>query len=163
MWDGSTRWSGKLFLMLFYCHFLQFIFYWYFDWIIILTVCAFVSFTQIKVPHPSYPSTLISIQVPKLGFHFSPTRYRRLTDLLNILNDAMEPCGQHAVDNLQAQLTPWSSADLATDAKILVWRVCSLYERNQIFLFFSISHSLVDNFNTILNTTLFNILRKFRG
>ncbi|KAL5541456.1 hypothetical protein UlMin_009166 [Ulmus minor] len=77
---------------------------------------------QIKVPHPSYPSTRISIQVPNLGVHFSPSRYCRLVELLNILYGTMETYSQPAGDNFQAELTPWSSADLASDAKILVWR-----------------------------------------
>ncbi|XP_059444630.1 uncharacterized protein LOC132176414 [Corylus avellana] len=77
---------------------------------------------QIKVPHPSYPSTCISIQVPNLGIHFSPARYGRLMELLNILYGTMETCGQPTVDNFQAELAPWSPTDLATDARILVWK-----------------------------------------
>ncbi|XP_048235070.1 uncharacterized protein LOC8261314 isoform X2 [Ricinus communis] len=77
---------------------------------------------QIKVPHPSYPSTRISVQVPNLGIHFSPERYYRLMELLNMLNDTMENYGQSAVDNLQTQFAPWSSADIATEARILVWK-----------------------------------------
>lgn len=80
---------------------------------------------KIKVPHPSYPSTCISIQVPNLGIHFSPARYRRLMELLNILYDTMEAHGQSTVDYFQPELAPWSPADLATDARILVWKVCS--------------------------------------
>ncbi|XP_062178337.1 uncharacterized protein LOC133883124 isoform X2 [Alnus glutinosa] len=77
---------------------------------------------QIKVRHPSYPSTCISIQVPNLGIHFSPARYGRLMELLNILYGTMETCGQPTVDNFQAELAPWSPTDLATDARILVWK-----------------------------------------
>ncbi|XLR30782.1 hypothetical protein S83_058682, partial [Arachis hypogaea] len=40
---------------------------------------------QIKVPHPSYPSTCISIQVPNLCIHFSPERFCRIMELLSIL------------------------------------------------------------------------------
>ncbi|XP_044499300.1 uncharacterized protein LOC123220770 isoform X3 [Mangifera indica] len=76
---------------------------------------------QIKVPHPSYPSTRVSIQVPNLGVHFSPERYLRLMKLLNILQGTMETCGQPSVNNFQAELAPWSTADLAVDARILVW------------------------------------------
>ncbi|KAJ0034329.1 hypothetical protein Pint_24264 [Pistacia integerrima] len=76
---------------------------------------------QIKVPHPSYPSTRVSVQVPNLGVHFSPERYLRLMELLNILQGRMETCGQPSVDNFQAELAPWSPADLASDASILVW------------------------------------------
>ena len=80
---------------------------------------------KIKVPHPSYPSTCISIQVPNLGIHFSPARYGRLMELLNILYGTMETCGQPTVENFQAELAPWSPTDLGTDARILVWKVCS--------------------------------------
>ncbi|PON64877.1 Phosphatidylinositol-4, 5-bisphosphate phosphodiesterase gamma [Parasponia andersonii] len=77
---------------------------------------------QIKVPHPSYPSTRISVQVPNLGVHFSPSRYRRLMQLLDILYGTMDTCNQPAGKDFQAELTSWSSADLASDAKILVWK-----------------------------------------
>ncbi|KAK7363427.1 hypothetical protein VNO77_05570 [Canavalia gladiata] len=77
---------------------------------------------QIKVPHPSYPSTLISIQVPNLGIHFSSERYSRIMELLSILYKAMETCSQPTTDSFQSKLTPWSPADLAADGRILVWK-----------------------------------------
>ncbi|KAA8527969.1 hypothetical protein F0562_035162 [Nyssa sinensis] len=77
---------------------------------------------QIKVPHPSYPSTCVSFQVPSLGIHLSPTRYCRLLELLNILYGKMQNSGQPVVENLQAELAPWNPTDLATEARILVWR-----------------------------------------
>ncbi|TYI07189.1 hypothetical protein ES332_A10G210100v1 [Gossypium tomentosum] len=77
---------------------------------------------QIKVPRLNYPSTHVSVQVPNLGIHFSPERYCRLMELLDILYVAMDPCGQPGGVDFQAGVTPWSAADLATDAKILVWR-----------------------------------------
>ncbi|RVX21853.1 putative ribonuclease H protein [Vitis vinifera] len=77
---------------------------------------------QIKVPHPSYPSTRVSVQVPNLGIHFSPARYYRLMELLDILYGTMEKSNKSTVENYQAGLAPWSLADLATDARILVWR-----------------------------------------
>ncbi|PRQ39555.1 putative vacuolar protein sorting-associated protein [Rosa chinensis] len=77
---------------------------------------------QIKVPHPSYPSMRISIQVPNLGVHFSPSRFQRLMKLLNIFYGTLETVGQPAVDNFQAERAPWSPADLYTDARILVWK-----------------------------------------
>lgn len=46
-------------------------------------------------------------------------------ELLNILCGTMETCGQPTVDNFQAELAPWSPTDLATDARVLVWKVCS--------------------------------------
>ncbi|KAF5752107.1 hypothetical protein HS088_TW01G00014 [Tripterygium wilfordii] len=77
---------------------------------------------QIKVPHPSYPWMRISVQVPNLGIHFSPTRYCKLMELLNILYNTMESCGQPTANNSQTEFAPWSSADLATSARILVWK-----------------------------------------
>ncbi|KAK8499441.1 hypothetical protein V6N12_012495 [Hibiscus sabdariffa] len=77
---------------------------------------------QIKVPHLGYPSMLVSVQVPNLGIHFSPARYCRLMELLTMLYVAMDPCFQPAGVDFQDGRTPWSAADLATDAKILVWR-----------------------------------------
>ncbi|KAJ1418687.1 VPS13, repeated coiled region [Sesbania bispinosa] len=77
---------------------------------------------QIKVPHPSYPSTLISIQVPNLGIHFSSERHFRIMELLSILYETMETCSQPTADSSQCKLVPWSPADLATDGRILVWK-----------------------------------------
>ncbi|KAM1609645.1 hypothetical protein ACFXTN_020154 [Malus domestica] len=74
---------------------------------------------RIKVPHPSYPSMRISIQVPNLGIHFSPSRFQRLMKLLNIFT--LETCSQPALDDFQAG-TPWSPADLSAEARILAWR-----------------------------------------
>ncbi|XP_040944166.1 uncharacterized protein [Gossypium hirsutum] len=77
---------------------------------------------QIKIPHTSFPSTRVSVQVPNLGIHFSPARYCRLMELLNILSFAMDPCVQPGVVDFQVGVAPRSVSDLATDAKILVWR-----------------------------------------
>ncbi|CAK9187594.1 unnamed protein product [Ilex paraguariensis] len=77
---------------------------------------------QIKVPHPSHPSTRVSVQVPSLGIHFSPARYFRLVELLNILYGTMQSGTQHVVENFQEELAPWNPPDLATEARILVWR-----------------------------------------
>ncbi|KAB2599256.1 hypothetical protein D8674_009527 [Pyrus ussuriensis x Pyrus communis] len=78
---------------------------------------------QIIVPHPSYPSMRISIQVPNLGIHFSPSRFQRLMKLLYIFNGTLETCNasQPALDDFQAE-TPWSLSDLSTEARILAWR-----------------------------------------
>ncbi|KAH6757936.1 calcium-dependent lipid-binding family protein [Perilla frutescens var. hirtella] len=77
---------------------------------------------QIKVPRPNHPSTRISVQIPSLGIHFSPNRYFRLNELLNLLNGAMHSDDQHAVEHLQTGLVPWNPPDLATEARILVWK-----------------------------------------
>ncbi|KAM7259519.1 hypothetical protein ACFE04_015260 [Oxalis oulophora] len=77
---------------------------------------------QIKVPHPSYPSTRISVQVPNLGIHFSPVRYCRLMELLSILYSTKETCAQPTVDKFQDDIVPWNPVDLSNNARILVWK-----------------------------------------
>ncbi|XP_042516642.1 uncharacterized protein LOC122090931 isoform X2 [Macadamia integrifolia] len=77
---------------------------------------------QIKIPHPRYPSTRVSFQVPNLGIHFSPARYYRILELLKIIYSMLGNRGQDTIENSQIGLAPWSPADLATEAKILVWR-----------------------------------------
>ncbi|TYK05144.1 C2 domain-containing family protein [Cucumis melo var. makuwa] len=79
---------------------------------------------QIKVPHPSYPSTRVSIQVPNLGIHISPARYCKLMELLNTIYGKMETYSQPSDTggNFQPVLPPWGPVDLTADARILVWR-----------------------------------------
>lgn len=78
---------------------------------------------KIKVPHPYHPSTRVSVQVPTLGIHLSPSRFSRLMGLLKILTGTIES-GTKLVEDYQAEHSPWSTPDLATDVQILVWRVC---------------------------------------
>ncbi|CAN7131404.1 unnamed protein product [Brassica rapa subsp. narinosa] len=77
---------------------------------------------QIKVPHPSHPTTRISIQVPNIGVHFSPTRYMRIMQLSDILYGAMKTYSQTPLDDIPDGIQPWSPADLVSDARILVWK-----------------------------------------
>ncbi|XP_038986983.1 uncharacterized protein LOC103722332 isoform X2 [Phoenix dactylifera] len=77
---------------------------------------------QIKMPHPRYPSTRVSVQVPNLGIHFSPERYSRIRRLLDTFYGSMESSGQNSDGCPQTGPVPWHPADLATDARILVWR-----------------------------------------
>ncbi|XP_015087740.1 uncharacterized protein LOC107031055 isoform X1 [Solanum pennellii] len=77
---------------------------------------------QIKVPHPSHPSMRVSVQVPNFGLHFSPARYRRLMELLDILYRTMAETEQPAIENLPPEYAPWYPPDLATEARILVWK-----------------------------------------
>ncbi|KAJ9559357.1 hypothetical protein OSB04_013971 [Centaurea solstitialis] len=76
---------------------------------------------QIKVPHPCHPSTRVSVQVPALGIHLSPSRLSRLMALLKILSGTIES-GTKVVENYQAEHAPWSTPDLAAEVQILVWR-----------------------------------------
>ncbi|KAH0638247.1 hypothetical protein KY289_038162, partial [Solanum tuberosum] len=77
---------------------------------------------QIKVPHPGHPSMRVSVQVPNFGLHFSPARYRRLMELLDILYRTMPEAEQPAMENLPPEYAPWYPPDLATEARILVWK-----------------------------------------
>ncbi|KAK7291737.1 hypothetical protein RIF29_07114 [Crotalaria pallida] len=77
---------------------------------------------QIKIPHPSYPSTRISVQVPNLSIHFSSERYFRIMDLLDILYKTMDSYSISTGDSFEAKITPWSPSDLAADGRILVWK-----------------------------------------
>ncbi|GMH18990.1 hypothetical protein Nepgr_020831 [Nepenthes gracilis] len=77
---------------------------------------------KIKVPHPSYPSTHVSIQVPNLGIHVSPARYCRLMELVNILYSTMQSSGPPIDEDFQPKHAPWSSADMEMEARILVWK-----------------------------------------
>ncbi|KAK6160946.1 hypothetical protein DH2020_004327 [Rehmannia glutinosa] len=75
-----------------------------------------------QVPHPNHPSTHISVQIPSLGIHFSPDRYFRLSELLNLLSGAMPNDEQHTVEPLQTGIVPWNPPYRTTEARILVWK-----------------------------------------
>ncbi|XP_042405096.1 vacuolar protein sorting-associated protein 13C-like [Zingiber officinale] len=77
---------------------------------------------QIKVPHPRYPSTRVSVQVPNLLVHFSPERYFRIMELLGILHGSSKIIEQNLGSHLQSGDKPWHPVDLATNARTLVWR-----------------------------------------
>lgn len=82
---------------------------------------------KIKIPHPRYPSTRVSVQVPNLGVHFSPERHCRIMDLLAILQSTTKSSDLGASEVPQTGSVSWHPADLATDARILVWRVCFFF------------------------------------
>ncbi|XP_021714350.1 uncharacterized protein LOC110682332 isoform X2 [Chenopodium quinoa] len=77
---------------------------------------------QIKVPHPNFPSTRISVQVPNLGIHISPARYSRLMELLNIFYTTLQSSGQPVDEISQPELAPWKAPDMAAEVRILVWK-----------------------------------------
>ncbi|RAL47445.1 hypothetical protein DM860_013410 [Cuscuta australis] len=78
---------------------------------------------QIKNPHSSHSSTRISVQLPSIGVHFSPARLHRLLELFDILHRTIPDTEQHPLfESTQAELFPWHPPDLATDARILVWK-----------------------------------------
>ncbi|KAL0376317.1 UNVERIFIED_CONTAM: Vacuolar protein sorting-associated protein 13 [Sesamum calycinum] len=49
-------------------------------------------------------------------------RYFRLNELLNLFNGATPNDEQHTIENFQTGVVPWSPLDLATEARILVWK-----------------------------------------
>ncbi|KAH6816807.1 calcium-dependent lipid-binding family protein [Perilla frutescens var. frutescens] len=59
---------------------------------------------------------------PKPWHTLLAKQYFRLNELLNLLNGAMHSDDQHAVEHLQTGLVPWNPPDLATEARILVWK-----------------------------------------
>jgi vacuolar protein sorting-associated protein 13A/C len=77
---------------------------------------------QIKVPHPNYPSTRVSFQVPNLDIHFSPKRYDKIVELLGVLNHLKGGNNEVSDSHKSGSLLPWYPADLAADARTLVWR-----------------------------------------
>uniref|UniRef100_A0A453NY98 Uncharacterized protein n=3 Tax=Aegilops tauschii subsp. strangulata TaxID=200361 RepID=A0A453NY98_AEGTS len=78
---------------------------------------------QIKVPHPSYPSTRVSFQVPNLDIHFSPKRYCKIVELLGVVYQLKGNNNEESSSYENGNLAPWHPADLAGDARTLVWRV----------------------------------------
>jgi len=74
---------------------------------------------QIKLQHPKYPATRVSIQVPNLGLHISPSRYSRIMNLLAISDERDARKDGLAGANLRMGLTSWYPADLAGDARVL--------------------------------------------
>lgn len=92
-------------------------------WLTSFVCSPFNVLLKIKVPHPNYPSTRVSIQVPNLGIHFSPERYCRITELLDIFYGLSKSNEQNLSGQLQTGHSPWHPVDLATDARTLVWRV----------------------------------------
>lgn len=44
-----------------------------------------------------------------------------------MLYETMDTYSLSTADSFQAKLAPWSPADLATDGRILVWKVCSQF------------------------------------
>ncbi|TYI15495.1 hypothetical protein ES332_A08G190100v1 [Gossypium tomentosum] len=58
---------------------------------------------QIRLENPSYPSTRLAVQLPSLGFHFSPARYHRLMQVIKIFREEDK-------DNPDI-FRPWNQAD----------------------------------------------------
>lgn len=50
----------------------------------------------------------------------------RIMQLFDILYGAMKTYSQAPVDQIPDGIQPWSPADLVSDARILVWKVCTI-------------------------------------
>ncbi|GAB2263603.1 hypothetical protein Droror1_Dr00025737 [Drosera rotundifolia] len=72
-----------------------------------------IKLQQIRLENPLYPSTRLAIQLPFLGFHFSPARYHRLMEVAKIFLDVSR--------NLES-LQPWDQADFEGWVSVLTWK-----------------------------------------
>lgn len=71
-----------------------------------------LTFQQIRLENPSYPSTRLSVRVPSLGFHFSPARYHRLMRVAKIFQEE----GSENSDLLR----PWNQSDFEGWLSLLI-------------------------------------------
>ncbi|KAK4786568.1 hypothetical protein SAY86_010401 [Trapa natans] len=69
---------------------------------------------QIWMENPSFPSTRLAVQLPSLGFHFSPARYHRLMQIIKIF--------QEVDAEISDSSHPWNQADLEGWSYALVWK-----------------------------------------
>ncbi|XP_031125724.1 uncharacterized protein LOC116028070 isoform X1 [Ipomoea triloba] len=69
---------------------------------------------QIRLQNPGFPSTRISVQLPSLGFHFSPARYHRLMQVAKIF--------ERGERNDLDYFRPWSQADFEGWLSLLSWK-----------------------------------------
>ncbi|KAL9231233.1 hypothetical protein vseg_006486 [Gypsophila vaccaria] len=69
---------------------------------------------QIKVESPLHPSTRVAVRVPSLGFHFSPSRYHRLMQVVKIFNEDE--------DKTIEPRRPWHQADFEGWLSLLTWK-----------------------------------------
>ncbi|CAM6084054.1 unnamed protein product [Calypogeia fissa] len=74
-----------------------------------------VSFQQICVPHPDYPTTRVALRLPSLGFHFSPARYHRLMEVLKVFQSSPS-------ENDDGGVRPWEPSDFEGEASVLAWK-----------------------------------------
>ncbi|KAK9670363.1 hypothetical protein RND81_13G196500 [Saponaria officinalis] len=77
---------------------------------------------QIKAPHPNFPSTRISVQVPNLGVHISPARYSKVMELLSMFYNTIQSSVQPMDEVSAPEHAPWKLADMAAEARFLVWK-----------------------------------------
>ncbi|XP_024524741.1 uncharacterized protein LOC9654875 isoform X2 [Selaginella moellendorffii] len=79
----------------------------------VIEKCAvFALLQQICVPHPSYPSTRVAVRVPSVAVHFSPARYHRLMQVVELLQGG----------STDVSVRPWEPADFEGDLTVLAWK-----------------------------------------
>jgi hypothetical protein len=88
----------------------------YYDGSVPFMVCT----QQICVPHPKYPSTRVAIRLPSLGFQFSPARYHRLMQVINVFSSQSSKGGE---DSATSSIRPWDPADFEGPLSVLSWKV----------------------------------------
>ncbi|CAH9120085.1 unnamed protein product [Cuscuta europaea] len=74
----------------------------------------FVKLQQIRLQNPGFPSTRISVRLPSLGFHCSPSRYHRLMQVAKIFE-------KREINSLEFY-NPWSQADFEGWLSLLSWK-----------------------------------------
>lgn len=84
------------------------------------SVPSMVCTQQICVPHPKYPSTRVAIRLPSLGFQFSPARYHRLMQVINVFSSQSSKGGD---DSAASSIRPWDPADFEGPLSVLSWKV----------------------------------------
>ncbi|KAI4338425.1 hypothetical protein MLD38_023489 [Melastoma candidum] len=73
-----------------------------------------IKLEQNRLDNPEFPSTRVAMRLPSLSFHFSPARYHRLMQIIQLFQ---------AEDNDASDvLHLWSQADLEGWLSLLVWK-----------------------------------------
>lgn len=83
-----------------------------------------ITYVQICVPHPQYPSTRVAVRLPSLGFQFSPARYHRLMQVMKVFQNSSSDDGE------SSSVHPWEPSDFEGQVSVLAWKVrimCLLY------------------------------------
>lgn len=89
----------------------------------ILDRCGmFLLFEKIRIPHPTYPSTHVAIQVPHLGLHFSPARYERFMQLIATFEGSNSSQGKADPSDSTVMRSSWYPADQEGSMRVLFWK-----------------------------------------
>jgi vacuolar protein sorting-associated protein 13A/C len=72
---------------------------------------------QICVPHPNYPTTRVALRLQSVGFQFSPARYHRIMQVVEVFSGGPDE------DAAQSAFRPWDSPDFDGQMSVLSWKV----------------------------------------